>query len=336
MRAVIKIIILLFLIVNTAAAQQLPQYSQYIFNSFLINPAVAGIENYTDLKLGYRKQWAGIDGAPETGFVSVNMPLGKNYLSDNANSFSGAGNNPMSRSYLQEYRSAEPHHGIGIYAITDKAGPTRQTNISVAYAYHIGLSSDFNLALGINAGFTKFALDNAAITTQYADPLLASTVNTQYKPILGAGLWLYGPRFFAGLSGQQLNAQQISYTTSTLYSDAKLVNHFFSTAGYKVYLDDNFAVIPSIMLKYSSPSPLSYDLNAKIAYQDKFWLGGGYRHNDSFSAMAGFYLSSLITVSYSYDATTSALQSVSNGSHEIIIGILLNNRYHVTCPQRQF
>ncbi|HEY0176010.1 MAG TPA: type IX secretion system membrane protein PorP/SprF, partial [Pedobacter sp.] len=116
--------------VNAVTAQQLPQYTQYVFNSFLVNPAVAGIENYTDVKLGYRKQWDGINGAPETGFFSVNMPLGKNYLYGNANSFSGSGDNPMSRSYVQEYRAAEPHHGIGLYAITDKAGPTRQTNVS--------------------------------------------------------------------------------------------------------------------------------------------------------------------------------------------------------------
>lgn len=336
MRAIIKLTILLFFVISTSFAQQIPQYTQYVFNSFLINPAVAGIENYTDLKFGYRKQWAGINGAPETGFISVNMPLGKNYLYGNANSFSGGGNNPMSRSYVQEYRAAEPHHGIGIYALTDKAGPARQTNVSAAYAYHIGLSSDFNLALGVNAGLSKFSLDNSVLTTENADPLLMGNMSTQYKPVIGAGVWLYGPSFFAGLSGQQLNSQQLSYTTNELYSDSKLVNHFFATAGYKVYLDDDFAVVPSVMLKYSSPAPLSYDLNAKIAYQDKFWLGGGYRHNDAFSAMAGFYLSSLLTVSYSYDATTSALQSVSNGSHEIIIGILLNNRYHVKCPQRQF
>jgi type IX secretion system PorP/SprF family membrane protein len=336
MRAVATLGIILFFIFKTAVAQQIPQYTQYVFNSFLINPAVAGIENYTDLKFGYRKQWAGINGAPETGFISVNMPLGENYLYGNANSFSGGGNNPMSRSYVQEYRAAEPHHGIGIYALTDKAGPARQSNVSAAYAYHIGLSSDFNLALGVNAGLSKFSLDHTVLTTENAEPLLGGNIGTQYKPLIGAGVWLYGPSFFAGISGQQLNSQQLSYTTAELYSNAKLVNHFFATAGYKVYLDDDFAVVPSVMLKYSSPAPLAYDLNAKLAYQDKFWLGAGYRHKDALSAMAGFYLSSLLTVSYSYDASTSALQSVSNGSHEIIIGILLNNRYQVKCPQRQF
>jgi len=336
MKIIIKISLVLFLIINSASAQQLPQYTQYIFNSFLINPAVAGIENYTDVKLGYRKQWSGINGAPTTGFVSVNMPLGNNYLYGNANSFSGEGNNPMSRSFVQEYRAAEPHHGIGLSALTDQAGPLRQSNISAAYAYHIGISSDFNLALGVSAGVTRFNLDYSALTTENFDPTMAEAITTQFKPYLGAGLWLYGPRFFAGISGQQIYAQRISYTTDDQYKDGKLVNHVFATAGYKIYMDDNFAAIPSVMLKYSAQAPLSYDINAKIAYQDKFWVGAGYRHNDAFSGMIGFNVSSLINLSYAYDATTSALQSVSNGSHEIILGILLNNRYRVKCPQRQF
>jgi len=336
MRSLINGVLILIFTAGSLAAQQLPQYSQYIFNSLLINPAVAGIENYTDVKLGYRKQWTGVDGAPTTSFVSVSMPIGKNYLYGNANSFSGTGDNPMSRSFVQEYSAAEPHHGIGFYALTDQAGPLRETNASLAYAYHIGISSDFNLAVGINAGLTKFDLNSSLLVAENTDPLLAQQVNTQIKPYVGAGLWLYGPRFFAGLSGQQLYTQQISYTTNDLYNEGKLVTHFFSIAGYKIYIDDNFAIIPSVMLKYSSPSPLSFDINGKIAYQDKFWIGAGYRYKDAVSGMAGFNISSLITLSYSYDATTSALQSVSNGTHEIILGILLNNRYHVTCPQRQF
>lgn len=336
MKIFTKITVLLFLTVNSSFAQQLPQYSQYIFNSFLINPAVAGIENYTDVKMGYRKQWSGINGAPTTSFFSANMPLGKNYLYGNANSFSGAGNNPLGRSYVQEYRAAEPHHGIGMSVLTDQAGPLRQTNVSLAYAYHIGISSDFNLALGINAGITRYSLNSSLLQTEETDPTLAQVITGQAKPFLGAGLWLYGPRFFAGLSGQQIYPQAISYTTNTLYNDGKLVNHVFATAGYKVYLDDDFAVIPSVMLKYSSSSPLTFDLNAKVAYQDKFWVGAGYRHKDAISGMAGFNISSLLTLSYAYDATTSALQSTTNGSHEIILGILLNNRYRVKCPQRQF
>jgi type IX secretion system PorP/SprF family membrane protein len=116
--------ILFLLLLNKAIfSQQRPQYTQYIFNNFLLNPAVAGIENYTDVKAGYRNQWKGLEGAPVTTYISVNTPLGNDYLFGNANSFPEAGTNPLSRSYRQHYAAAEPHHGVGLSAVIDKEGP---------------------------------------------------------------------------------------------------------------------------------------------------------------------------------------------------------------------
>jgi type IX secretion system PorP/SprF family membrane protein len=110
----------------------------------------------------------------------------------------------------------------------------------------------------------------------------------------------------------------------------------FATAGYKFIVGDNIGVIPSIMVKKIDPIPLSIDMNLKMAFRDRFWLGGSYRKDDSFSALAGFNVSSLFSLSYSYDFTTSDLRTVSNGSHEIVLGLLLNNRYKVTCPQHNW
>lgn len=96
---------------------------------------------------------------------------------------------------------------------------------------------------------------------------------------------------------------------------------------------DNISLMPSAMVKYANPSPVTVDFSAKVMFRDAFWLGGGYRQGDSFAAFVGFNVSSLINVGYSYDFTTSALGAVSKGTHEIILGLLLNNRYKVTCPQ---
>lgn len=101
-------------------------------------------------------------------------------------------------------------------------------------------------------------------------------------------------------------------------------------------MDEDIAFIPSTLLTYWLSAPMTMDANLKIAYQDKFWIGGSLRNNDSFSALAGFNIGSLVNISYSYDVTTSALRSVSNGTHEIVLGILLNNRYDVKCSTRQF
>ncbi|MEN0057182.1 MAG: type IX secretion system membrane protein PorP/SprF, partial [Mucilaginibacter sp.] len=91
-----------------------------------------------------------------------------------------------------------------------------------------------------------------------------------------------------------------------------------------------------VLLKMIKPVPTTFDVNMKLSFQDKLWLGGSYRRGDSFAALAGININSLINVGYSYDFTTSELRTVSSGTHEIVIGILLNNRYKVTCPQHTF
>jgi type IX secretion system PorP/SprF family membrane protein len=205
----------------------------------------------------------------------------------------------------------------------------------MTYAYHLGLTDKLNLAVGIAAGISKVGLDISKITLENnLDPAIVASETDRVTPDLGAGVWVYGPRYFIGLSAQQLLNQTLRFTNDNSYNQGKAVPHIFLTAGYKFFLTEDIAAIPSVMFKRVKPAPNTYDANMKLAFRDKFWLGGSYRHNDSFSALAGFNVSYLFNLSYSYDFTTSELGNVSNGTHEIILGLLLNNRYRVTCPQR--
>lgn len=329
--------IFIFLLVGMQVfAQQRPQYTQYIFNNYLLNPAISGIENYIDVKAGYRNQWVGLSDAPVTSTLSFHAPLGKRFLYGNATSFGGQGNNPMSRSYVQTYQAAEPHHGVGFNIVSDKTGPIARTDVNATYAYHLGLSETLNISVGVAAGVSRTGLDLSRITLENsADPAISGDYN-RMQPDLGMGVWLYGPRYFFGVSAQQLLGRPITFTNDATYTQGKQVPHYFATAGYKFFLSDDIAAIPSVMVKQVSPVPLSMDANMKIAFQDKFWLGGSYRRNDSFSAMAGFNLGYLFNLSYAYDFTSSDLRSVSSGSHEVILGLLLNNKYKVTCPQKNW
>jgi hypothetical protein len=51
-------------------AQQKPHYTQYVLNQYIINPAISGIENYTDVKISARDQWVGLAGAPKTSYLT--------------------------------------------------------------------------------------------------------------------------------------------------------------------------------------------------------------------------------------------------------------------------
>lgn len=306
-----------------------------------MNPAITGIENYTDIKLGVRNQWQGLEGAPKTSFISVHTPLGKNFIYGSATSVEeGGGTNPMNRSFVQTYRASEPHHGIGFHAVKDEAGPLSSTYANITYAYHIGLSVNSNLSFGVAAGISKLYLDVSKVTTENTtiDPSINGSLNNRIQPDLGAGIWLYGPTYFAGFSAQSLLGRTIVFTDTKgpKYGKGKEIPHLFLTGGYKFYIGEDMAAIPSVMIKYVNPSPLTVDVNLKVAFQDKFWVGASYRKDDAIAGMIGFNVGSYLNIGYSYDYTTSALNSVSNGSHEIVLGFLLNNKYKVTCPQKNW
>lgn len=325
------------LICNFSYGQETPRSTQYIFNNYLLNPALSGIDSYIDLKIGYRKQWSGLDGAPSTQYLSLNAPLGEEFVRGSINSFSSKGYNPLSRSFVNTYTAAEPHHGIGLIAMTDKAGLIRQSNFNLTYAYHLGLSSEINLSVGASAG-VNFLTFNATdlIAENSADPLFSADYNNRFRPDVGFGLWLYSPRFFVGASAKQLLGTRSIIENSKSISLPYQATTIYATAGYKIFLDEDIAMIPSFLASYHLNSPTAIDANLKLAYQDKFWVGTSYRNNDSFSLLAGFNVASLVNLSYSYDVNTSALRSVNHGTHEIVLGFLLNNKYDVKCSTRQF
>lgn len=316
-------------------AQQRPQYTQYIFNNFLLNPALSGMENYTDLKIGHRQQWQGIKGAPTTTFVSAHMVLGDKYLWRNALSLPENGDPPMGRNYTQNYTASPAHHGIGFIGMNDKAGPLSFLDLAVTYAYHLKLQNTLNLSVGTAIGISRTSIDvNALILENPNDPALSNAGKTQVKPDLSLGMWLYGARFFAGASVQQILQQDISFSPE--YNQGREVGHYFLTAGYKLFVDDEISATPSLMLKKVGNIPISYDANIKVAFKDRFWLGGSYRKGDSFAALAGINFSNVFNITYSYDYATSRLRSYTSGSHELVLGFQLNNMYRLRSTQKMW
>lgn len=316
-------------------AQQRPQYTQYIFNNYLLNPALSGTENYTDAKIGHRMQWTGITDAPRTSFLSAHWSVGGSYLWRNPLSLPEKDEDPMSRSYMQNYTASPAHHGVGIMAVSDRTGPLSRFDAGFSYAYHLQLSGTYNLAVGTYVGLSKISLNVSELNLEEeGDPALANIITTQFKPDLSVGVWLYGASFFAGASVQQVIPQRLAFTKNTDYNQGKSVPHFFVTSGYKLFLEEDISFIPSFMAKGVAGLPISLDLNGKVSFKDNIWVGGSFRTSDSFSAMAGFNLKKSINLTYAYDVTTSELRAMSNGTHEIVLGIQLNTAYKVFSGSR--
>lgn len=333
-----KILFLGIILWGGLAAQQRPYYTQYILNNYLINPAVAGIENYWDMKISHRMQWVGLQDAPVTTYFTLHGPLKKAaYANDNATSFRTPGENPRGANYWRNYTAPDPHHGVGFTMLNDKTGPLNRFAAYGTYAYHLGLSPTTSLSAGVSAGFTNMSLDASKLNfgTTTFDPAVAGSglINT-IKPDISAGLWLYSADYFIGLSAQQIIPQQIAFSDNTVYLErGKLVPHLFLSAGMRFQLSDDVSFLPSTLIRYVSPLPMGFDVNAKFQYQDLIWAGASYRYQDGIAGMVGLNINRTINVGYSYDLQTSQLNTVSKGTHEILIGFLIGNRYGDWCPR---
>jgi len=317
-------------------AQQKPEYTQYILNNYIINPALTGIENYTDIKISHRHQWVGLQDAPVTTYLTIQGPIGKKDDRETATSFHKPGQNPRGRDYWDEYTAAKPHHGIGLTVLDDRTGPLNRFSAYATYAYHLGISTRTSMALGFAAGISELSLDrNKLFFDVPIDPAVYSSgqINT-IRPDFNAGLWIYSANFFVGLAAQQIIPQKISFSDrQVMLQPGRLVPHLFGTAGYRFLIDEDFNLTPSVMVKYVSPLPLQVDLNAKLQYQDLLWVGASVRTYDGFAAMVGLNLSNTFNLGYSYDLTTSKLNTVSKGTHEIVLGFIIGNKYGDWCPK---
>ncbi|MER3497592.1 MAG: hypothetical protein C4308_02595 [Chitinophagaceae bacterium] len=325
-------------------AQQRPHYTQYILNNYIINPALSGIENYTDVKISARDQWVGLNGAPRTVYFTIQAPIGKSDYRTSATGYSVPGENPRGKAYWESYTAAEPHHGIGFTVIDDRTGSFNRITAYATYAYHLGINANTNLAGGFSAGISRINLDKSKTdfdgTGDPSDPA-AGAAWTGYinkiRPDIGFGLWLYSRDYFVGLAAQQIIPQKLTFVDdAAVVKKGRLLPHIFLTAGYRYLVTDDINAIPSIMVKYiqgSSKNDFQPEVNLKLQYRDNFWLGGSYRYQDGYAAMAGINVSNTFNLGYAYDFTTTKLNTISRGTHEIVLGFLLGNKYSEACPR---
>lgn len=324
-------------------AQQRPYYTQYILNNYIINPAVAGSEDYWDVKLSHRHQWVGLNGSPVTTYATIQGPLTRSSTGrETPATVHPPGENPMGADFYKDYTATQPHFGLGFTVINDATGPLNRFAAYGTLAYHLPVGARTSLSGGVSLGLQNMRLDATKLDFGTAYPIDPAVTGGGYlnnvKPDISLGVYLYSASYFVGISAQQIVPEKVGYGNPKVSGDSILVNgrlipHLFLQAGYRVLLNEDINFLPSVTVKYISPLPLSVDINAKLQYRDLIWVGGSYRPQDGFAAMLGLNINNSINIGYSYDFTTSQLNTVSRGTHEILVGFLIGNRYGDGCPR---
>jgi type IX secretion system PorP/SprF family membrane protein len=282
---------------NQSFGQQDPMYSQYMFNMLSVNPAYAGSRDVLSATMLYRRQWVGIQGAPNTISFSADMPIKNEKI------------------------------GLGINLTDDRLGIMHNSLLGISYAYRIRLTSRGTLAFGLQAGVNQYKADYGSVDPSQntsTSPDLSFNGNvTQIFPNIGFGVYYTTDKFYIGTSVPKLIKNSLSdyYDPSINFTNfANRENrHFFIMAGYVLPLNDALKLKPSMLLKVVHGAPLEFDVNANLWIHNVIALGLSYRTGDSIDALFELQATPQFRFGYAYDMTTTNLGRYNSGSHELMI-----------------
>ena len=296
---------LLAIAITETKAQQDPQYTQYMYNMSVINPAYAGSKETVSGGILYRQQWVGIEDAPTTGTFFMHSPVGRNV-------------------------------GLGLSIISDKIGPVEENNFYADFSYTLNLGGEHKLAFGLKAGATMHKIDFTGIpaTLPQTDPIFeSSNPNTTFLN-LGTGLFYYTNKYYVAFSvPNMLKSKYLDFNGRQYGTD---VLHYFLTGGYVFDINPNLKFKPFAMVKTSINAPVSFDLSTNFMLYDKFEMGATYRLEDSFGAMINVAVSPTLRIGYAYDRVVSDIGVISPSSHEVILLYDLNFPKKVSRSPRYF
>ncbi len=276
---------------NETNAQQDPQYTQYMYNMNVVNPAYAGSRGTLSLGLLGRSQWTSVDGAPKTLTFDVHAPLGKKV-------------------------------GVGLSVIADEIGPAKETNIYADFSYTLTTSEEGRLAFGLKGGVTLLNVNLLDVvlpqTSSVGDPVFDENINDTF-PNFGAGVYYYTNKWYAGFSVPNILKSE-HLDKDNINTKASEEVHYFLTGGYVFDLSSTLKFKPSLMFKGVTGAPVSIDINANFLMYDRFEVGASYRIEDAVSLLFNFGVTPDFRIGYAYDYTISEFSnSQTGGSHEIIL-----------------
>ncbi len=288
MKKIITIALLVF-IGYSSVAQQNPQYTQYMYNMSVINPAYAGSKETLSTGILYRKQWVEIEDAPTTGTFFGNMPVGKNV-------------------------------GAGLSIISDKIGPVNETNVYADISYKLDLGGEHKLSFGVKTGFTvqKVGLFDDIYSTlpDINDPAFSENSNNTFFNI-GTGVFYHTDKYYLSLSVPNfIKSKHLDFNGIDYGSE---VSHYFISGGYVFDLSQSFKLKPFFLVKSAFDAPTSVDASLNMLYNEKIELGITYRLEDSFGALVNFSITPELRIGYAYDYIVSDLNVQTPASHELIL-----------------
>jgi type IX secretion system PorP/SprF family membrane protein len=305
------IILILLLFGSLSFGQQLPLFSQYLYNKYLINPAVAGSDGYTSVSMTAREQWVGYSGAPRTFALSWQTRiLKKSFILK------------QTRVKRAVYRpKSDGKVGLGGYIFNDKNGLIQRTGFQLSYAYHTWLQQSTQLSFGLAATGYYYKIDETKIDFEDPnEPWMNNDLRRGvFVPDLSFGVYLLNARYCFGFSGEQLT-KSAAKVGSAAYNNFAMDRQFYLFGSYDFDGGSNTIIQPSFLVKMSDQYKPQVDIGATYIYNQGFWGGLSYRTSGAIIANVGVKYQNMY-FGYAFDYTLSEIQRITFGTHEINVAV---------------
>jgi type IX secretion system PorP/SprF family membrane protein len=317
----------------SAVAQIDYRFAQFHQNPLPVNPAFSGIEDFVDIKAGYRMQWAGFEGAPTNLFLSANLAYkispGSNFKDRGVRLFEADAYNEKETDNEFAYRKGK-RHGISFYLLQNSDGGFSNLAGYLNYTYHLRITQQLVLSVGAGVGyeFSKFDPSNITVLNPLNDPTYQGYIkgkNQKSNININLGTLIYHRQFFLGYSAITVASVNIGGTNS-LYNEqvAKLTQTV--QVGYRYKWKYGYLITPSILLRIRPENPIEVIGSIRTRIQDKIWAGLQYSYLGAVGISAGTYITPNIGFNYAYEFPTSQIYRATSGSHEFILAVKLNNK----------
>jgi type IX secretion system PorP/SprF family membrane protein len=292
-------------------AQQMPIFSQYLYNKFLINPAVAGSDGYTSFNLTAREQWVGYYGAPQTFAFSGQTRFMKHKYVVKKTSSKKQFNRPKSDGKV----------GIGGVVFSDRNGLMQKTGFQFSYSYHIWVQRATQLSMGLAVTGYQMKIDEKQISFEDPnEPWLNSDLRKGvFIPDASAGVYLLNARYNIGFSVDQLfgAALKVGEAAYDKFKMSRQINLFGS---YIFESGRHTEFQPSMLFRMSDQIRPQVDAGLTYIYNQSFWAGLTYRTSGAIITNIGVKYQNL-WFGYSVDFTLQEIQRITYGTHELTVAL---------------
>ncbi len=296
---------------NLAFGQQLPIYSQYLYNKFLINPAVAGSDGYTSVNLTAREQWVGYAGAPRTFSVSWQTRLLKRSFIIK-----------QTRVKREVFRpKTDGRVGLGGYVFSDKNGLIQRTGFQASYAYHLWIEKSTQLSFGLALTGYYYKIDEKQINFEDPnEPWLNNNLRRGiFVPDVTFGIYLLNPGYSLGFSVGQLS-EASAKIGGPGYKNFSMSRQYYLFGSYDISQGTYNIFQPSFLVKMSEQLKPQADIGMTYIFNEAFWSGLAYRTSGALIANVGVKFQN-IYFGYAFDYTLQEIQTVTYGTHEITVAL---------------